>query len=104
MRVIDLARGEVLMLGGDAAIVTINSGVNVRVAVLEHDMQFIRMLATTVPVLHQGAVFVEDTLEATLKDPAVRASTSASRHGVSFTGPAPPRAGDAITVRSGGHR
>jgi ABC-type uncharacterized transport system ATPase subunit len=40
--------------------------------VVEHDMQFVRMIARTVTVMHQGAVLVEDTMDQILKNPAVR--------------------------------
>ena len=40
--------------------------------VVEHDMQFIRMIARTVTVLHQGAVLVEGDVEAVLADERVR--------------------------------
>jgi ABC-type uncharacterized transport system ATPase subunit len=40
--------------------------------VVEHDMQFVRMIARTVTVMHQGAVLVEATMDQILKNPAVR--------------------------------
>ena len=40
--------------------------------VVEHDMQFIRMIARTVTVLHQGQVLMEDDAETVLKDKRVR--------------------------------
>jgi len=40
--------------------------------VVEHDMQFVRMIARTVTVIHQGAVLVEDTMDRILKNSAVR--------------------------------
>jgi branched-chain amino acid transport system ATP-binding protein len=40
--------------------------------VVEHDMQFVRMIARTVTVLHQGAVLVEDTMDRILRNGAVR--------------------------------
>ena len=40
--------------------------------VVEHDMQFVRMIARTVTVMHQGAVLVEDTMDRILKNSAVR--------------------------------
>jgi branched-chain amino acid transport system ATP-binding protein len=40
--------------------------------VVEHDMQFVKMIATTVTVLHQGAVLVEDTMDQIMKNRAVR--------------------------------
>jgi branched-chain amino acid transport system ATP-binding protein len=40
--------------------------------VVEHDMQFIRMIARTVTVFHQGRVLMEDTVDAVLRDGRVR--------------------------------
>lgn len=40
--------------------------------VVEHDMQFIRMIATTVTVFNQGKVLMEDSVEAVLADQRVR--------------------------------
>ena len=40
--------------------------------VVEHDMQFIRMIARTVTVLHQGQVLMEDDAETVLRDKRVR--------------------------------
>jgi ABC-type uncharacterized transport system ATPase subunit len=40
--------------------------------VVEHDMQFVRMIARTVTVMHQGAVLVEDTMDRILENRAVR--------------------------------
>ena len=40
--------------------------------VVEHDMQFIRMIAKTVTVFNQGAVLVEDDVENILRNPLVR--------------------------------
>ena len=40
--------------------------------VVEHDMQFIRMIARTVTVFHQGRVLMEDTVDAVLSDGRVR--------------------------------
>jgi ABC-type uncharacterized transport system ATPase subunit len=40
--------------------------------VVEHDMQFIRMIATTVTVFNQGRVLVEDDVEHVLADQRVR--------------------------------
>jgi ABC-type uncharacterized transport system ATPase subunit len=40
--------------------------------VVEHDMQFIRMIATRVTVFNQGAVLVEDSMENILRNPLVR--------------------------------
>ena len=42
------------------------------VVVVEHDMQFIRMIAQTVTVLHQGRILVEDNVETILRNPLVR--------------------------------
>lgn len=43
------------------------------VVIVEHDMQFIRSIAQTVTVLHQGAVLMEDNVERVMSDPQVRA-------------------------------
>ena len=40
--------------------------------VVEHDMQFIRMIATKVTVFNQGAVLIEDNVEAIMHNPTVR--------------------------------
>ncbi len=40
--------------------------------VVEHDMQFVKMIARTVTVMHQGAVLVEDTMDRILQNRAVR--------------------------------
>ena len=40
--------------------------------VVEHDMQFIRMIASTVTVFNQGAVLVEDNVDNVLADQRVR--------------------------------
>jgi branched-chain amino acid transport system ATP-binding protein len=40
--------------------------------VVEHDMQFIRMIATKVTVFNQGAVLMEDDVEAIMHSPIVR--------------------------------
>ena len=40
--------------------------------VVEHDMQFIRMIASTVTVFNQGAILVEDDVGRVMADPAVR--------------------------------
>ena len=40
--------------------------------VVEHDMQFVKMIARMVTVMHQGAVLVEDTMDRILKDSSVR--------------------------------
>lgn len=40
--------------------------------VVEHDMQFIRMIASKVTMLNQGAILVEDDAEAILRNPTVR--------------------------------
>lgn len=42
------------------------------IIVVEHDMQFIRSIARTVTVFHQGRVLVEDTVERVLANPQVR--------------------------------
>ncbi len=40
--------------------------------VVEHDMQFIRMIAKQVTVFNQGAVLVEDSMENIMRNPQVR--------------------------------
>jgi ABC-type uncharacterized transport system ATPase subunit len=40
--------------------------------VVEHDMQFIRMIAKTVTVFHQGRILLEDSVDAVLNNQAVR--------------------------------
>ncbi len=40
--------------------------------VVEHDMQFIKMIAKTVTVLHQGAVLIEDDVRTVLQDKRVQ--------------------------------
>jgi excinuclease ABC subunit A len=41
------------------------------VVVVEHDMEFIRSIASTVTVLHQGSVLAEGTMEQVQNDPKV---------------------------------
>ena len=40
--------------------------------VVEHDMQFIRMIADKVTVFHQGKILVEDSMDRIVEDPRVR--------------------------------
>lgn len=40
--------------------------------VVEHDMQFIRSIAKTVTVFHQGRILVEDEVGAVLRNTLVR--------------------------------
>jgi ABC-type uncharacterized transport system ATPase subunit len=40
--------------------------------VVEHDMQFVKMVARTVTVMHQGGVLVEDTMDRILMNSTVR--------------------------------
>lgn len=40
--------------------------------VVEHDMQFIRMIASTVTVFHQGRILIEDAVDVVLADQRVR--------------------------------
>jgi branched-chain amino acid transport system ATP-binding protein/urea transport system ATP-binding protein len=42
------------------------------VVVVEHDIQFIRMIARKVTVFHQGQILVEDAVERILQDERVR--------------------------------
>jgi len=39
---------------------------------VEHDMQFVKMIARTVTVMHQGGVLVEDTMDRILRNSTVR--------------------------------
>ena len=48
--------------------------------VVEHDMQFIRMIAGTVTVFHQGRILIEAGVEDVLEDPVVREVYLGSRH------------------------
>ena len=43
------------------------------VVIVEHAMQFIRSIAATVTVFHQGAVLIEDHVDRVMSDPHVRA-------------------------------
>jgi ABC-type uncharacterized transport system ATPase subunit len=40
--------------------------------VVEHDMQFIRIIASKVTVFNQGAVLIEDSVENIMRNPHVR--------------------------------
>ena len=40
--------------------------------IVEHDMQFIRMIANRVTVFNQGAILVEDTIDNIMRNPQVR--------------------------------
>ena len=40
--------------------------------VVEHDMNFIKMIARRVTVFHQGAILIEDTMDRLLRNPQVR--------------------------------
>jgi branched-chain amino acid transport system ATP-binding protein len=42
------------------------------VVIVEHDMQFIRSIASTVTVFHRGAVLMEDHVDKVMSDPIVR--------------------------------
>ena len=42
------------------------------VVIVEHDMQFIRSIARDVTVFHQGAVLMDDHVDAVLSDQTVR--------------------------------
>lgn len=42
------------------------------VIIVEHDMQFIRSIASIVTVFHQGAVLMEDHVDRVMSDPTVR--------------------------------
>lgn len=45
---------------------------NATMIIVEHDMQFIRMIGNQVTVFHQGAILIEDHVEAVLSDARVR--------------------------------
>jgi branched-chain amino acid transport system ATP-binding protein len=45
---------------------------NATMIIVEHDMQFIRMIGDQVTVFHQGAILIEDHVEAVLSDARVR--------------------------------
>ena len=40
--------------------------------VVEHDMQFIRMISNKVTLFHEGRILMEDTMEAISADPKAR--------------------------------
>ena len=40
--------------------------------VVEHDMQFIRMISSKVTVFHEGRILIEDTMDVVTADPRVR--------------------------------
>jgi urea transport system ATP-binding protein len=44
----------------------------VTLVVVEHDMQFIRQIATRVTVFHQGRILVEESFDRIMTDPVVR--------------------------------
>jgi branched-chain amino acid transport system ATP-binding protein len=48
--------------------------------VVEHDMQFIRMIANKVTVFHQGRILLEDTMDVVAQDPRVREVYLGHRH------------------------
>ena len=45
---------------------------NAAIVIVEHDMQFIRSLASQVTVFHRGAVLMEDHVDSVMVDPTVR--------------------------------
>ena len=53
---------------------TLPSSINERATliVVEHDMQFIRMIATRVTVFDRGSILLEDTMDVVAADPRVR--------------------------------
>lgn len=51
------------------------------IIVVEHDMQFIQAIAKRVTVFYQGAVLVEDDVEAVMTDPRVRDVYLGKKHG-----------------------
>jgi branched-chain amino acid transport system ATP-binding protein/urea transport system ATP-binding protein len=48
--------------------------------VVEHDMQFIRMIANKVTVFHQGSILIEDTMDVVANDARVREVYLGHRH------------------------
>jgi branched-chain amino acid transport system ATP-binding protein len=42
------------------------------IIIVEHDMQFIRSIASTVTVFHQGRVLMEDNVDVVMSDPVLR--------------------------------
>jgi len=42
------------------------------VVVVEHDMEFVRMIAKTVTVFHQGQILIEGNVDAVMRDERVR--------------------------------
>jgi branched-chain amino acid transport system ATP-binding protein/urea transport system ATP-binding protein len=40
--------------------------------VVEHDMQFIRMISSKVTVFHEGRILIEDNMDVVSADPRVR--------------------------------
>ncbi|MGW1424553.1 ATP-binding cassette domain-containing protein [Bradyrhizobium manausense] len=42
------------------------------VVIVEHDMEFVRMIAKTVTVFHQGQILIEDNVDAVMRDDRVR--------------------------------
>jgi len=46
--------------------------VSTSLIIVEHDMQFISMIAGIVTVFHQGRILIEDTMENVLANPLVR--------------------------------
>jgi ABC-type uncharacterized transport system ATPase subunit len=51
------------------------------VIVVDHDMEFVRMLGSMVTVFHQGSILIEGPAETVLNDPAVREVYIGSRAG-----------------------
>jgi len=48
--------------------------------VVEHDMQFIRMIAEMVTVFHQGRILIEDTMDVVSQNQDVRDVYLGHRH------------------------
>ncbi len=48
--------------------------------VVEHDMQFIRMISSRVTVFHEGQILIEDTMDVITADPRVREVYLGHRH------------------------
>jgi ABC-type uncharacterized transport system ATPase subunit len=54
--------------------------INASLIVIEHDMQFIKMIGGIVTVLHQGRILIEDAMEKVLDSRIVREVYLGSGH------------------------
>ena len=71
-----MAADEVERTAGLLRVVNINASL----IVVEHDMQFIKMIGGIVTVLHQGRILIEDTMEKVLDSRIVREVYLGSGH------------------------